>query len=574
MSRALRAALLAVVATLLAGCVDLPTDGPVVESDVAGEQDDGRVSIYDPRGPQAGDSRLKVVSGFIEAMMAWPISTTVAKQFLTEDAAEEWNPESTVIYNEMETPREAGSTVIYRMRGAARLDASGGWRDELPPDRSVLRFRLTIEDGEFRILDPMDALVVRASWFNDRFRQASLYYFDPTAQVLVPEPVFVPVGGTFASDLVSALLAGPPEQLRDVVRTFLPKDLSVNLSVPVIDGVARVDMRGDPPSTAPEAELMMAQLAATLRQEPSISALRVTIGGEEVHLPEATTEYDVSGADAFDPTYTGTVGNLYGLRRGRVVIGGFGDLNAVNGPFGVEPHDLASVAVSPGGKRVAAVTGDGRQAVVGPLRSREDGRGIEVLVSGTDLTRPTWDASGRLWLLDRGQDGARLLVSDDRSTVREVEVSGVTGTNARRILVSRDGTRLVALVGGPNRDRLVAVRIVLDLLGRVGRTSDPTVIWSARGARATDLAWTGAAEIAVLTPARPGEMIELETVAADGATAGVDTLSTMVPGRVIGLAGEPYANTPVYAVTREVLIDIRTGDQLSGTRARDLDYAG
>ena len=59
----------------------------------------------------------------------------------------------------------------------------------------------------------MDALVVRASWFNDRFRQASLYYFDPTAQVLVPEPVFVPVGGTFASDLVSALLAGPPEQL-------------------------------------------------------------------------------------------------------------------------------------------------------------------------------------------------------------------------------------------------------------------------------------------------------------------------------------------------------------------------
>ena len=215
----------------------------------------------------------------------------------------------------------------------------------------------------------------------------------------------------------------------------------------MIDGVARVDMRGDPPATAPEAELMMAQLAATLRQDPSIAALRVTIGGEEVDLLEATTEYDVSGADAFDPTYTGTVGNLYGLRRGRVVVGGFGELDAVNGPFGIEPHDLASVAVSPGGRRVAAVTGDGRQAVVGPLRAREDGRGIESLVSGTDLTRPTWDASGRLWLLDRGPDGARLLVSDDRSTVREVEVPGVTGTNARRILVSRDGTRLVALVG-------------------------------------------------------------------------------------------------------------------------------
>ena len=125
--------------------------------------------------------------------------------------------------------------------------------------------------------------------------------------------------------------------------------------------------------------------------------------------------------------------------------------------------------------------------------------------------------------------------------------------------MSRDGTRLIALVSRPRGDELVAARIVLDPGGRVARVVESTVIRSLdEGQRAIDVAWTGPAEIAVLTPARPGELYEVETVAADGATVGVDTLSTMVTGRVIGLAGEPYAETPVYAVARDALVDIRT----------------
>lgn len=576
MTRTARGALVVALVTVLSGCIDLPEEGPVVDANVTGEHDSEQASSIDARPPQPGDSRLEVVNGFLEAMMAWPISTSVAKQFLTDDAAEEWDPDSTVIYTDLGTPREDGSTVSFRMRDAAALNESGGWRDTLPPEQSVLEFRLTVEDGEFRILDPIDALVVRSSWFQQRYRQASLYYFDPTAQVLVPEPVFVPVGESFATDLVTALLTGPPDRLREVVRTFVPERLSVVLGVPVVDGVATLDLHGDAPRTsAAQSGLMLAQLAATLRQEPSITALRVTIGGEEVDLPGAATLYDVRSADAFDPADTGSAGVLYGLRRGRLVVGGFGELQSVDGPFGRDPNQLASVAVAPGGNRVAAVTRDRRQVLVGALRAPEDGSGIAVLVpDGTDLSRPSWDASGRLWLLDRTSQGARLLVSDGDERVREVDVPGISGTEARRILVSRDGTRLVALVSGPKGDQLVAARIVIDGLGRVDRVIGATVIWSVTGAAAIDIAWTGAAEIAVLTPARPGELFEVETVAADGATVGVDTLSTMVSGRILGLAGEPYAQTPIYAVARDSLVDIRTGERLAAVRVRDLDYAG
>lgn len=577
MTRLARTAVGVLLVALLTGCVGLPDDGPVVEAEVAGQNDADRASSIDGRPPQPGDSRLEIVNGFLNSLMAWPISTNVAKEYLTEDAAEEWSPESTVIYTDLASPREDGSTVAIRMLGAAHLDASGGWRSALPRDRSVLRFRLTVEDGEFRIIDPMDALVVSSDWFRDRYRQASLFFFDPTAQVLVPEPVFVPSGTTFATSLISALLAGPPPRLRDVVKTFVPPRLTVGLSVPVIDGVAILDLGGEAGTTSSEAELMLAQLAATLRQDPRITAVRLSIGGEEVDLPGSASQYDVGSADAFDPSDTASTGVLYGLRRGRLVVGGLGDLRPVEGPFGWRPHDLASVSVAPQGDQVAAITEDQGDVLVAPLRAvRSDAPAIQSLTTdGTEFTRPSWDAVGRLWLLDRAGGDARVMVVDHRERVREVEVTGVTGRDARRILVSRDGTRLVALVSGPRGDRLVTARVALDIGGRVDRVVDSKVIWSALNLRAVDLAWTGPAQVAVLTPARANELFALETVSTDGATVGVDTLSTMVTGRVLGLASEAYADTPVYAVTRSSLIDIRTGDELAtAAPVRELDYAG
>ncbi len=566
---------IAFVATL-SGCIGLPEDGPVLDAAGAGERSEERVSSIDGRPPQPGASRLEVVKGFLDAMMAWPISTSIAKQYLTDDAAEEWRPTETVIYTKLGQAREDGATVTIPMRDAALLDDSGGWRGPIARDRSTLEFQMTVEDGEFRILEPMDALVVTTDWFKDRYRQASLYFFDPTAQVLVPEPVFVPVGESFATNLVEALVAGPPPRLREVVQTFIPSGLSVGLSVPVVEGVAVLDLQGDAPDTgASSAELMLAQLAATLAQEPAISALRVSIGGEEVEPPGSAAQYDVESAAEFDPADTGSAGVLYGLQRGRLVSGSVDDLRVVDGPLGREQRRFAAVAVAPVGDRIAAVTEDLRQVLVAPLRSPDGETVVDTLVpDGTGITQPSWDASGRLWILDRGPLGARLLVSDRGIEVREVRVPGVTSTDARRILVSRDGTRLIALVNRPEGDQLVAARVVLDNSGRVARIVESTAIRTLTGQHAIDIAWTSSAQIAVLSPARPGELYEIETVAADGATVGVDTLSTMVPGRVVGLAGEPSTETPVYAVTRNALIDIGTFDQVPAARLRNLDYAG
>lgn len=569
--------IVAVAVLALSGCIGLPSDGPVVDVDVGDASTEDRVSSVDARPPQPGASPREIVEGFLEAMLAWPISTNVAEEFLTEDAAEEWNPDRTVIYTDLGPTREDGSTVSVPMVDATLLDESGGWRGPLPRSRSTLHFQLIIEDNEFRILDPMNALFVRSDRFQQRYQQVSLYNVDPTGEVLVPEPVFMPVGKTFATSLVTALLAGPPERLNGVVQTYIPPQLSVGLSVPVIDGVAILDLQGEAPPLSPvDSELMLAQLAATLRQDPAINAIRVSIGGEVIDPPGAETEYDVTSADAFDAAGTGSAGVLYGIQRGRVVAGTVGDLRAVDGPFGRGRHSMSTVSVAPVGDRVAIVTGDRREAQVAPLRAPVgSGRKVEVVAEGTALTRPAWDAAGRLWLLDRTADGARLLVSDDGGRAREVPASGLTGADVRKILVSRDGTRLIALVEGRRGEVLVAARVLLDPLGRVAQVIDASMIRALGDRTALDLVWTGEAEVAVLAPARPGELFEVLTVAADGSTFGVDTLPTMVTGPIDRLAGEPYAGTPVYAVAPDAFVDIRTGVRTSvSTRVREIGYAG
>lgn len=572
----------AVAATLLVlalgGCVGLPDDGPVVEADAGQELDEQQASDIDARPPRDGASRLEIVSGFLEAMTAWPIQTNVAKEYLTGDAAGEWNPEAaTVVYTDFVPPREVGAQVRVELTDADRLDASGGWRGAVPEGQRTLRFSLAVEDGQFRIVDPPDALVVPAPWFQQRFRQVSLYYFEPTAQILVPEPVFVPVGEQLATSLIEALIAEPARRLRDVVRTFVPPDLSVGLSVPVSDsGVADIALVGDAPRpSADQAALLLAQLAWTLRQDPAISAFRLSIGGEELPLPGGASQYDLDTAAPFDPAGNEATDLLFGLRGDWMVAGGFGSLEPVTGPFGRRWTDVTSISVAPRAGFAAAVTG-ADSVLVSRLRSGEDARLRTVVSGGTEIAQPTWDYADRLWVLDRTSDGARLVLVDGRRT-REVRVPGVTGTDARRIVVSRDGTRLAALVGGPEGDRLVVSRVVIDARGRVVRAIDPTVIWSTGGGpRVLDLAWIGSAEVGLLTPARPGALYEVETVVADGASLGVDTQSTTVSGRVIGLAGSPEPDAPLFAVLPKALVDVRTLEvlELGGQPVTTLDYAG
>ncbi|HWJ08313.1 MAG TPA: LpqB family beta-propeller domain-containing protein [Nocardioides sp.] len=579
--RLLSLPVLGVLALVLAGCVSLPTDGPVVDSDAIDAVDTRRASDIDARPPSAGASRSEVVSGFLDAMTAWPVQINVAKKYLTEEAAGRWNPErETVVYSDAPLAiREAGESVQVRLGAADALDGAGAWRGALSGDALDLSLRLTVEDGEFRIADPADALVVPASWFQQRYRQVSLYYFDPIAQILVPEPVFVPQGDQLATSLVSGLLEGPPPRARGVVRSFVPRGLSVGLSVPVDDrGIADINLVGDGPRlTAEEAELMLAQLAWTLRQDPAITALRVSIGGESLPIPGGASQFPVDGGQAFDPAGDEASTLLFGLARGRLVWGSSGNLVTATGPFGDPTARLEAVAARPDATEAvaAAVDAGGHRVRVAPVRGNQGTPAVaRTVLSGGTYARPSWDFAGRLWVLDQRRSGARVLLLED-GRVREMQVDGISGRSARALVVSRDGTRLVGVVRTANGDEVVGARVVISGRGRVSGTRSPFLIRGAEGTAIADLAWTSPIRVGLLTATAPGSLYEVDVVAADGASVGVDVLSTIVSGRLIGVAAAPSAGTSMFAVYADRYVDMVDQEEyVAGAPLTQLDYAG
>ena len=67
-----------VAASLLAGCVQMPTSGPVEEAEGTGVAEDVPGISFDPRPPQAGQATSEIVDGFFEAMTATPVSARKA----------------------------------------------------------------------------------------------------------------------------------------------------------------------------------------------------------------------------------------------------------------------------------------------------------------------------------------------------------------------------------------------------------------------------------------------------------------------------------------------------------------
>ena len=227
---------------------------------------------------------------------------------------------------------------------------------------------LTSESGEWRISEVPDALVVPESWFEDSYRRASLYFFDPTTRILVPEPVHIPEGDQAASSLVPGLLPsavpGPADRAH-----LLPRGLRGAGPVPITSaGIAQVALDGDTGAIdETTSQLMLTQLIWTLRQEPRIRAVQLTIGDRELGLPGGATQVDLDVGSAFDPTGAASTGDVFGLVDGRVVRGSAASLLPTTGPMGVARLGVRTIGVNLAGTRVAGVSGDGSAVLVAPV---------------------------------------------------------------------------------------------------------------------------------------------------------------------------------------------------------------
>ncbi len=574
------AAVGALAAASLTACVQVPSSGPVVQTQQLVQASPNTNPDNNPPPPRPGMSPTKIVNGFLDAMTATPLQTSTAQQYLTTAGRALWQPSSVIAYTGLRPQPRGSKTVHVGLRAAELVGPAGHWVGRLSPAASRVSFPMQVEDGEWRIAQAPNALLVPADFFDENFQDASLYFFDPSGRILVPEVVHMPQGQQLTTSLLQALVLGPRRVLDGVVRSFIPPGLTAS-PVVVRDGVAAVNLGGhDPgPMSRRSTRLMVTQLAWTLRQDRSVKAITVNIAGRQLTDASGSSTFRVDAREIvrYDPAWPRASSQLYALRRGRLVSGQANHLTPVGGPFGSQVEGIGPFAVSLGDDQVAATTST--KLLLGPVRS---GANPTTVLRGSGLLPPAWDFANRLWeVQNTGRAGATVLyVAQGRP--HQVNVPGISGQDVDRFVVSRDASRLVAVIHGPTRDRLVVSRLRYDLSGgRVSGTRARTLSWSAGGStRIRDIGWwTSPTAIAVLDQATPAQA-EVRVLDVDGSTSPVETPPIFVPGRAFSLVTSPVTSpvpqTP-YAVQRGALFDLAQVDttvQQPVKGLRHITYAG
>ena len=562
MNRRRGALVLALLLTFaLSGCVGLP-DGGRVRAVEAPQQGEGETLVdYTPGGPKRGSAPVPLVDNFLRAMTATPLSTYVAQQFLTSESSSSWVPErGTVVYGSSTIEMLPGNRASLRLTDVVDLDDRGTWLgDRTGGAGRVYTLQLVKERGEWRISHPPDRLIIPRSHFDTEYQQYFLYFFDKSAQVLVPEPVYVPRGLQAPTLLVAGLLKGPAPELSGVETTFVPRGTRLDgISVPVTrDNTAEVPLSDEVLDLDDvQLNLLFAQLSWTLGQVAGVERMRVTVGRTPVDLAGGRVDVAVTQGSEFDPALAWASTSLFGTRDRRVVSLTGSHEERISGPFGTLPLGLRSIGVDLPAQHVAGVTADGTRVLESDKdRDSSDPATMRdvrtVYTGGTDVLRPTYDLYGQLFVVDRTAAGARLSVVR-AGDARTFPAPGLTGGPVVRFVLSRDGTRLVSQVRRDGVDRLLVSRVERDAKGRVRGLlpARPLPLTGFEGDQIRDLGWRSPGSLAVLSSPSAGTS-QVLVVKIDGSSTPEDlsTDAELFRDQAVRLLTSPAVGSPLYIRT-------------------------
>jgi len=486
-------ALLAVlIAALLAitGCSAIPMTGPVgtlPAQNVGGNEDAPNFNVV---GPTGGESPEAIVRGFFKAGLDSSDNYAVARQFLTKDQAATWDATQGALVEDTD-PKIAKSGNENHQRATLRITRSvsaSGLRVDHPAGQSrTLDFSLTKVDGEWRISDAPDGIVVDSANFDLVFSPVTLYYYsDRDYSHLVPDVRWLAKRQGRTASVAEALLAGPAPYLRGAVFSAFPSDARLSRpSVPVDSKVATVDVPESVIAGADDStrERMVQQLNQTLVDDDSITSVQLTADGTSVDVGDGATA-DVPSASV-DST-------LVGISRGKLVRYADGSISAVPGAskLGADPSDPTA---APSQDAYAVLTDQGTRLVaVAP-----DGA-VRELTSGTALLAPSYDSSSWVWTGEAGSEGPLQAHRAAGSSSAQFRVDWLRGMALRGLRVSTDGTRLAVVAQKDGASQLFIAGIKRDEDGRPTGLATPLKI--ALSAEATRVQWSGTDAVVAYAP--------------------------------------------------------------------------
>ncbi len=551
----------------LTGCVSLPDSSPINSGRGVGvHQGPGQIR-FSPQGPTEGASRQEVIDGYLRAMLAFPSNPEVVREFMSASAAATWDPTQQIQVYEDPTVSVVGDRVHLRARLLGSVDERGSWISTSGQTPAMdLPVDMVHVGGEWRITNPVAGTLMNTEHFKRYYHQFSLYFYDPSFGLITPDPVYLETGapGATATSLVRNLLLGPTGGMAGVARSAAPAHARLTSPVTVTaTGFATVALSANVASLDEERLNSLAkQLAWTLRQERvGINHMSIKVNGKTLSIQGRGPVFSV---DAFrDSTLNAESSTLYALSpRGRLLrLSADGTRQPVTGPIASREVRARSVAINPFNTCAALVNQEGTAIVWGAITlGSSDTPCGTFRHQGTDLLRPSWDASGLLWLVDMRGGLATLSVAKG-STSSRVSAAGIEGLDVRAFAVSRDGMRLAAVIGRGDESRLV--------VGMIRRASNPRQLTpvSIRGVRPIvnsdfplsnirGLTWVSATTVAVLAQDSSSQSQPYQ-VSIDGSR--VAPTSGFLAPVPISIAAAPSSGAPLVIGARDGLY-VRTQD--------------
>lgn len=519
--RGILAAVVAVCALALTACGGFPTSGPVEYGNERGSTgDESQNFAFLPNLPQPGASPAEIVEGFINAGTGPGVDAkwSRAREFLAPEFRGTWKPEAGVtvdISGNREYSESGEGTVDFSYDAVATVDDRGAYERAELAERNLAFTLARQPDGEWRITEAPDGVVVDRDQFPRVFHRYPIMYFDPTWQYLVPDVRWFPTGNAETS-ITDALVNQPAsEWLAASVVTAFPDGVTALPSVLIGDGgVARVELSEDAAAAdAQTLDRMATQLDASLAAA-GVLDVEMSAGTTPLTAEPLATRSTRLPASPLVRTETG-----FGFLVGD-------ELEPVPGlTEAVLDSSPAAIQVAPD-RDVAAARLPGGQVV----RLHAEGGGeVEPLDDRPGLVDPTIDPAGNVWSVPREQPGAVRLYPRS-GEMREIADAWPGATAIAAMALSRDGTRIAAAVTASGRTMVWVAGVVRDADGVPVALGTPILQLAIVGAPASGVTWIDDATVGVLAGDETGSTV-LEQIV------GGPTASTTAPADPSSIAG-------------------------------------
>ena len=476
------AALAAVLAVVLAvaGCVSVPSAGPVLSYPLAQQTSgqNGQNLQVIAAGPGANWKPNDIVTGFLTAAAAID-DPQVAREYLTPQASKRWNPPSIAwvyktgpdvqnpIYKPPPTrPKQGGKSTAKGGKQApqqakvvvdgiisASLTQHGTYAVRSSSQLFGLpEFDLVKTTAGWRISSAPSELLLTQGQFADDYELRSLYFFDPSNDSLVPDPVYVPLQASTTSlmkGLVYDLIQPQRDWLADATQTAFPGGTTIIGGVTLTGRTAAVNLGGKI-ATAPNQGTLLAQVSAQLlytlvgsgQGGSQVNSVELLVNGQPKYPGNSQGNPVQHQSEAIYQPAAGASSTVY-------YVDSAGYLSSRNLANSKEMRiakigtKYSQIAVSPDGKYLAALR-DGSLyvgSIDGPLAKRQ----------GSGYTTISWDRTDNLWTTSGGQIltfRAGAIPGSPQARPITADVLPPDGGLITAVRIAPDGVRVALLING------------------------------------------------------------------------------------------------------------------------------